>query len=1655
MAHGRDKPDAFTDKFEKTKRLQPEPGGPHGLARDTTADESQRASALEHDVTLTMNTLSSPRVAVDWVGDRPDRPVKRLPGAGDLPPAIPAGSERVWPGMVLGQYELIRELGRGGMGAVYLARDTRLGRRVAVKILAHDDESVARRFLAEARATARCKHDNIVDIYDVGEASDFSYMVLEYVEGTTLRAWLRERWQSGKTPVNGSRDEIGAASLSPVVPRVVDARVSAALAVEMMVPVVRGLAHAHGHGLVHRDLKPTNIMLASDGAIKVLDFGVAKVLGHEAAPGDAADRAVHVSGVAFEDRWTDCGVLTREGALVGTMPYMSPEQWGVDEIDERSDIWAVGIILWELVTGRHPLEPLSLPQLQLVSWIAQPMPSLSEQRPDLMPLSDIIDRCLRKPRAERIPSARALLAELEPLLPGRIANLSSEPGEPSNPYPGLSAFQESDAERFFGRERDVTSMIAQLGNRRMIVVAGVSGAGKSSFIRAGVIPALKRSGQRWESFIIRPGREPLAALASVLAQVGRAIAGSNARTDGQDEQNVEAEAAGRDTLIATLRARPGLLGAALRGHAQRHARILLFVDQFEELYTLGADRETREAFVQCLEGVADDASSPLRVVLSLRLDFLGRLAEDRAFTSEITRALVLLPSLGREELRETLVRPLAATGHGFESEALVTSMLDTLDATRAPLPLLQFTAAKLWESRDRDRRLLTQASYDRLGGVGGALATHADAVLAGLSVREQRLARIVFTSLVTEERTRAIVSLAELCAMEWLETASPGGRVSESPGGAMEYVVQHLAQARLLLIETDADRGGQTVEISHESLIDTWPRLGSWLAEDEEVAAFQARLRAAAREWDKRGRSEDLLWRGQAAGEAARWLDAGARKRETATRASRQKGEGSDIQDRPATGMAALSLRDWDYLHAVVALAAQARRRRRQVLVTLMASLGAVALAVSFLALRASQEARRAEEQAIQARNAGRMAAAREHQSDPTLALALLREIDPSHPPKRWEELARSAIHQGVARVVLIHPDRLYSAAFSRDGKYVVTASGDGTARVWSADGSGQPLVLAGHRDAVWSATFSPDGKRVVTASGDNTARVWNADGSGQPLVLAGHRDAVWSAAFSPDGKRVVTASGDNTARVWNVDGSGQPLVLAGHQEPVSSAAFSADGERIVTASWDKTVRVWNADGSGQPLVLAGHQDTVWSTTFSPDGKYIVTASGDKTVRVWNADGTGEPLVFAGHQDVVWSAAFSPGGKRIVTASVDKTVRVWNADGTGQPLVFAGHQDPVSSAAFSSDGELIVTASWDKSARVWNASDRSQPVVLAGHQEPVSRAAFSPDGERIVTASWDKTVRVWNADGTGKPLVLAGHQAAVYSASFSPDGKRVVSASWDKTVRVWNTDGTGQLLVFAGHQAAVHSASFSPDGERIVTASLDETARVWNVDGAGQPLVFAGHQAAIYSASFSPDGERIVTASEDKTARVWNVDVAGPPLVLAGHQAPVHSAAFSPDGKRIVTASADKTVRVWNANGAGQPLILAGHQAPVYSASFSPDGTRIVAVSDDKTIRMWNADGRGQPVVLLVPNIDAWSASFSPDGQRIASASHPGNTVWMWPAIEPLAGFDDPALWLATSYCPPIELRLELLGVPEHIARRDFDDCQRRVAEARATVSPL
>ena len=524
------------------------------------------------------------------------------------------------------------------------------------------------------------------------------------------------------------------------------------------------------------------------------------------------------------------------------------------------------------------------------------------------------------------------------------------------------------------------------------------------------------------------------------------------------------------------------------------------------------------------------------------------------------------------------------------------------------------------------------------------------------------------------------------------------------------------------------------------------------------------------------------------------------------------------------------------------------------------------------------------------------------------------------------------------------HSNGVLSVAFSPDGKTIASGSGDSIIKLWNLEGK-ELCTLTGHSGVVISIAFSPDGKTIASGSDDYTIKLWNLEGK-ELLTLTGHSNWVNSIAFSPDGKTIASSSDDHTIKLWNLEGE-ELLTLTGHSYGVLSVAFSPDGKTITSGSYDKTIKLWNLEGE-ELRTLTGHSYGVLSVAFSPDGKTIASGGYDKTIKLWNLEGK-ELLTLMGHNNLVMSVAFSPDGKTIASGSFDKTIKLWNLEGK-KLRTFIGHSNEVMSVAFSPDGKTIASGSFDKTIKLWNLEGKKLRTFI-GHSNEVMSVAFSPDGKTIASGSFDKTIKLWNLEGK-ELYVLTGHIYEVMSVAFSSEGKTIASASSDKTIKLWNLEGK-ELRTLTGHSNRVLSVAFSPDGKTIASGSDDNSIKLWNLEGK-ELRTLIGHRDGVNSIAFSPDGKTIASGSFDNSIKLWNLE--GKELrTLTGHSNEVMSIAFSPDGKTIASGNFDNSIKLWNLEGK-ELRTLTGHSNGVLSVAFSPDGKTIASGSSDNSIKLWDID---------------------------------------------------------------------------------------------------
>ena len=594
------------------------------------------------------------------------------------------------------------------------------------------------------------------------------------------------------------------------------------------------------------------------------------------------------------------------------------------------------------------------------------------------------------------------------------------------------------------------------------------------------------------------------------------------------------------------------------------------------------------------------------------------------------------------------------------------------------------------------------------------------------------------------------------------------------------------------------------------------------------------------------------------------------------------------------------------------------------------------------------------------------------------------------HSAKLWDAFSGALLADLTG-----HQSSVYTARFSPDGKTIVTASADHTAKIWNA-GTGKLVVdLKGHTDDVNTAWFSPDGKKIVTASNDHTAKVWDAFSGKLLTQCTAHSSWVRSAQFSPDSKKVVTVSDDSTTKIWDPVSGNILLELKRNNSWIIAAQFSPDSKKIVIGATRGSLTILNAETGQLILDLKGHLDWVSSIRFSPDGKKIVSSSGslDKEAKIWNSN-TGVLLAkLKGHVNEVVSAQFSPDGTKILTTAGFDGAKIWSAN-TGKLLInLNGHWSSVWAAHFSPDGKKVVTASQDLTAKIWNVATGKLSVDLVGHTSSVKTIQFSPDYQKIIILQPYAAV-IWEILSGRIVRVINGHAATLNTARFSPDGRKIVTASNDKTAKIWD-EATGALLAELKHNDYVATAQFSPDGEKIITTTeFSGLVKIWNAT-TGELVANMQHGDFIVSVNFSEDYKKIVTGSADNTAKIWDVTTGAllATLKVDGPNAAVVSAKFSRDGSKIITASW-LSAKIWDAASGKLVTELKGHTNSVRTADFSSDEKKIITTSADNTIKIWNAASGMLVSDLKDHTAYVQSIEFSPDGKKIITTG--GKTAKIW-----------------------------------------------------------
>jgi WD40 repeat protein/DNA-binding SARP family transcriptional activator len=1193
-----------------------------------------------------------------------------------------------------------------------------------------------------------------------------------------------------------------------------------------------------------------------------------------------------------------------------------------------------------------------------------------------------------------LPTAPGLVTAEEPPAPGEA------------PFKGLQHFDIDDADLFFGREELTDQLVERLSQGRFLAVLGASGSGKSSVVRAGLIPALQRTepldgslrapspGSSWLVHLITPAEHPLAALATSLTR---------------DVESVTAAA----TLVDDLTRDPRALALYARrllsdsNHGDTDSRLLLVVDQFEELFTLCHDAAERGAFVANLSmALAEEMAGPMAVVVALRADFYAHCSQFATLRELLAQHQVYIGPMSSNGLRRAIEEP-ARIGEWTFEPGLVDLILDDVEDEPGALPLLSHALLETW--RQRRGRTLTLAGYVESGGVRGAIARTAETTYEQLTPGQQAIARSIFLRLTElgedTQDTRRRAELSEFIP-----------RPGEAP--AVEQVLRTLADARLITMDEDS------VEVAHEALVREWPRLREWLDENREGLRLHRRISQAAQDWERLDHDPDALYRGLRLAQASEWAKSHAsdlNPLESAFLDASQARAEQVVEEREAQRRRELAsaqqLAEAESKRAEEQAHTARRLRRRAALLA-----GALILTV-VLGIVAVGLGRQAWQRA-------RIASAREL----ALAASSNLDIDPERSillglesAKAWSSLGepipydlQDTLHQAVqsARARLTWSARgqdILYVGFDPEAERPLVVTGnrqDSTVTVWDPETDQALLTLPGHVGQFTDVALSPDGAFIAVPGDDGAVTVWDMDSGQEWRSLSGHSGEVLGAAYSP-GEELLATYSTNEQIIWEAGSGTKLLELPAPASETNMGVFSPEGTQFATVVDFQVLEIIDIR-SGRETFSGEHDYDVISFTFSPDGRYIAAGGRSTTVQVWDLESgqIHQALAVGAISPQVEAMAYSPDGTRLAVADV-----MFDVDTGQEQFRLRGHTRGILHVAFNAGGTRLITASYDGTTKVWDITPAHELFARSAHGGMVYDVAYSPDGALLATAGRDGSAVVWDAESGDALRVLAGHSDVVNGVAFSPDGKLLATASADRSVILWETATGQKLRTLIGHDAdrpggipmfrGVMAVAFSPqclgaagapsEPCPLATVGMDGQLIVWDA-ATGQRLF--DYQEAIgglKSVAFGPDGKLLAIGSTGEpentigTATVLEVASGDILSTMPGHAGWVWDLAFSPDGKRLATVDFRGVGRIWDV-ATGESLAELTGPPSGFSVTYCSTGTRLATGSGEGTITLWDAES-GLPLLSLHSQPDpVGGIACSPDGDYLATAGFDGTT---------------------------------------------------------------
>jgi serine/threonine protein kinase/WD40 repeat protein len=1434
------------------------------------------------------------------------------------------------PDKIIRGYHLHEQIGVGGFGTVYRATQTVVARDVAIKVILPEkanQPNFIRRFEQEAQLVANLEHPFITPLYDYWRDPNGAYLVMRYFKFGTLKDTLK------------------------------DGPLGLEAAVRLTDQIASALATAHQNRIVHRDLKPSNILLDEDGNAFLADFGIAKTLDQEGRG------------------------LTETGAILGSPDYLAPEQARSEPLSPRSDIYSLGILLYEVITGTHPFPPASpverliqhlshqvpdLPPLvqdvgQVISLIIQKATAKSpfDRHPDVLILADAFRQAvygaaggefdtegltpqeislLKQFQAGRsrhqiaavlgldvndvnlikqhVFEKLGVTSQAQALVRARQLDLLDHDRAPTgigfgildNPFIGLHAFQAGDAHNFFGREAMIQTLLDRLADRdrgRFLAVVGASGSGKSSLVKAGLIPALWRGeipgSDHWFIVDFTPGSHPLDELEIALSRI--------ALTDVQD-------------LRAVLESGPqGLAQAVDRSLPGLEDQILLVIDQFEEIFTLVESESARTQFLALIWTAAAAPEGRIRIALTLRADFFDRPLQYWQLAELIRFQTVTMIPMSSEELAWAITKPAEQAGVIVEPE-LVAAMVADVQDQPGGLPLLQYALSELFERRSSDR--IRQSDYEAIGRVGGALAARAKQIYDGLNENQRTAVRLLFLRLVAvssdAQPTRRRAARSELRA------------VSPNPD-EMEQVIDLFADYRLLALDRDPASRDPTVEVAHEALLSAWKRLANWLDTYQADLEFQRQLTQLAVEWESAGRETSYLLRGSRLDQLDGW------QRSTE-----------------------LALTNLEKTFITISLQRRGRRQRQE----------------------AERQAREAllEDRVLRQVSIGlasqSLQALKGRHPEHAVPLALEALENYPYTAQAQSTLSQAVLGQRIAERIPAG-GFVYFSQLSATGNCLLASVAESDAFVWDLEKRCRRFTL---EDSLADGIcWSPDERHILTVRKDRTGfDLWSAK-TGKRLTQSetnsklGVELSIWTIRnwqpWAPDSQRFVLAHPDGSLRIWDLLNSEATRSAPAHDGPFM-AYWSQQGDQIVTvADSDRHLIVWDPESLEKRYELSGGARLTFDQ-WSADGDFFVISEAGM-VQVIEA-ATGELRYrFDLPEAVIFDAKFSPDGRWLVATEPFRGISwLWSMETGLLQATLTGDQQ--SYAVSWAPDSRRVAISVLTGMRIWDIFSE-MPIERMTLEDYAYSISWSPDGQRLFSSGTGAkdifVIRSILADRVipGSALGAGGTQAWL-------DDDRIIGRYYGAgEIRLFSAD-TLELLQILDGGSFFGNMALHPDGKRLISVNTDGTMRAWDLQKA-HLLAENMDQDWLFGCSLSPDGTLLASYGGRDDEAGWAIlcfDAATfeERWRITETRSHVGMPAWSPDGSRLAVSFGfgSRAAIVDPENGEVMSWLIteADNYKYVAGLTWSTDGTRIAinvdsgglildAASGEEIVRLKELDG--------------------------------------------------------------------------------------------------